>query len=70
MKTIEKHYKRYLITLKRKHVVLIIILIIIIIIIIIIIVIITLTKRKQWPFLGYQQSDQKSKKKYNSLDLE
>ena len=69
MKTIEKHYKRYLITLKRKHVVLIIILIIIIIIIIII-VIITLTKRKQWPFLGYQQSDQKSKKKYNSLDLE
>ena len=69
MKTIEKHYKRYLITLKRKHVVLIIILIIIIIIIIII-VIITLTKRKQWPFLGYQQSDQTSKKKYNSLDLE
>ena len=26
------------------------------------------TKSKELPFLGYQKSDQKSKKKYNSLD--
>ena len=43
--------------------------IIIVIIIITIIIIITLTKSKQLPFLGYQKSDQKSKKKYKSLDL-
>ena len=41
-----------------------------IIIIMIIIIITTLTKSKQLPFLGYQKSDQKSKKKYKSLDLE
>ena len=33
-------------------------------IITIIIIIATLTKSKQLPFLGYQKSDQKSKKKY------
>ena len=44
--------------LKRKHVVPTII----------IIIITTLTKNKQLPFLGYQKSDQKSKKKYKSLD--
>ena len=46
--------------LKRKHVP---------IIIIIIIITTTLTKSKQLPFLGYQKSDQNSKKKYKSLDL-
>ena len=34
------------------------------------IIITTLTKSKELPFLGYQKSDQKSKKKYESLDLE
>ena len=47
-----------IIALKRKHVVPKII------------IITTLTKSKQLPFLGYQKSDQKSKKKYKSLDLE
>ena len=46
-----------IITLKRKHMTPAII-------------ITTLTKSKQLPFLGYQKSDQKSKKKYKSLDLE
>ena len=46
--------------LKRKHAVPMII---------IIIIIIKLTKSKQLPFLGYQKSDQNSKKKYKSLDL-
>ena len=53
MNMIEKHYKRQLMALKRKHVVSTII----------IIIIATLTKNKQLPFLGYQKSDQKSKKK-------
>ena len=44
--------------------------IIIIMIIITITIITTLTNNKQLPFLGYQKSDQKSKKKYKSLDLE
>ena len=35
-----------------------------------IIIITTLPKSKQLPFLGYQKSDQKSKKKYKNLDLE
>ena len=48
--------------LKRKHAVPMII-------IIIIIIIIKLTKTKQLPFLGYQKSDQNSKKKYKSLNL-
>ena len=48
----------------------IIIIIIIMIIITIITIIIALTKSKQLPFLGYQKSDQKSNKKYKSLDLE
>ena len=46
--------------LKRKHAVPMII---------IIIIIIKLTKSKQLPFLGYQKSDQNSKKKYKSLNL-
>ena len=37
---------------------------------ILIIIITTLTKNKQLPFLEYQKLDQKSKKKYESLDLE
>ena len=45
--------------LKRKHVLLSILLIIT-----------TLIKNKQLPFLGYQKSDRKSKKKYKDLDLE
>ena len=57
MNMIEKYYKRQLMALKRKHVVPTII-----------IIITTLTKNKQLPFLGYQKSDQKSKKKYKSLD--
>ena len=57
MDMIEKHCKRWLIALKRKHVVPTI-------------VITTPTKSKQLPFLGYQKSDQKSKKKCNSLDLQ
>ena len=57
-------------TLKRKHVILMMMMMIIIIIIIIIIIVTTLTKNKQLPFLGYQKADQKSKKKYKSLDLE
>ena len=56
MEMIEKHYNRKL-TLKSKHVVPTIIIITI------------LTKSKQLPFFGYQKSDQKSKKKYKSLDL-
>ena len=55
---IEKHYKRSLTALKRKHVVPITI------------IIMTLTESKQLPFPGYQKSDQKSKKKYKSLHLE
>ena len=46
-------------TLKAKHVVLTII-----------IFITTVTKRKQLPFVEHQKSDQKSKKKCESLDLE
>ena len=57
MNMIEKYYKRQLMALKRKHMVPTII-----------IIITTLTKNKQLPFLGYQKSDQKSKKKYKSLD--
>ena len=55
-KTLQKIINR---ALKRKHVVPIIT-----------IIMTTLTKSKQLPFLGYQKSDQKSKKKYKSLDLE
>ena len=43
---IEKHYKRQLITLKRRHIVPTVITIIK-----------TLTRSKQLPFLGYQKSD-------------
>ena len=46
-------------TLKSKHVLLTIL-----------IIIITLTRNKQLLFLGSQKLDQKSKKKYKSLDLE
>ena len=36
----------------------------------ILLIITTLIKNKQLPFLGYQKSDRKSKKKYKCLDLE
>ena len=58
--TIASIFKGFL-ALKRKHAVPMII--------IIIIIIIKLTKSKQLPFLGYQKSDQNSKKKYKSLNL-
>ena len=56
--TIASIFKGFL-ALKRKHAVPMII----------IIIITKLTKSKQLPFLGYQKSDQNSKKKYKSLDL-
>ena len=56
--TIASIFKGFL-ALKRKHAVPMII----------IIIITKLTKSKQLPFLGYQKSDQNSKKKYKSLNL-
>ena len=50
------NYKRKSIALKRK--------------VPTIIITTTLMKSKQLTFLGYQKSDQKSKKKYKALDLE
>ena len=58
MDMIKKHYKRQLITLKRKRLVSTAI------------ITTTLTKSKQLHFIGYKELDQKSKKQYKSLVLE